>query len=230
MIIIGEKAYLKSYDSKMNNELNAQYEIGKQINVQKEENNKNKVTRKESKISNNDMYKNIRNKANILNQDHRDLQEKVSMIQSQEQEVQNIENTLKQVKSKYIQAIENGKQEEIKQKVKIKKIQKEADNLQQEYISEGKYLKDDSKILDTINESLKKINDIKSKLAKYKSKLISLENDIDKNKKEVENKSSFIQDYISKDEYINESIIINPLDFIFIENEKNGGIIINILI
>lgn len=230
MIIIGEKAYLKSYDSKMNNELNAQYEIGKQINVQKEENNKNKVTRKESKISNNDMYKNIRNKANILNQDHRDLQEKISMIQSQEQEVQNIENTLKQVKSNYIQAIENGKQEEIKQKVKIKKIQKEADNLQQEYISEGKYLKDDSKILDTINESLKKINDIKSKLAKYKSKLISLENDIDKNKKEVENKSSFIQDHISKDEYINENIIINPLDFIFIENEKNGGIIINILI
>lgn len=228
MIIIGEKAYLKSYDSKMNNELNAQYEIGKQINVQKEENNKNKVTRKESKTSNNDIYKNIRNKANILNQDHRDVQEKVSLIQTQEQEVQNMENTLKQVKSNYMQAIESGKQEEIKQRVKIKKVQKEVDNLQQEYISENVYLKDDSKILDAINESLKKINDIKSKLAKYKSKLMSLENDVNKHKKEVENQSSLIQDYISKDEYINEKIIINPLDFIFIENERNGGIIINI--
>ena len=230
MIIIGEKAYLKSYDSKLNSDVNVQSEIGKQIQVQKAETNKTKVTRKESKNANNDIYRNIRTKANILNQDHRDIQEKVSLIQTQEQEVQNMEKILKQVKSNYIEAIENGKQEEIREKVKIRKIQKEVENLTREYIVENEYIKDDSKVLDEIDESLKKINDIKNKLTRYKAKLISLENSVSKNKQEVLHTSNRVEEYISSGEAINEKIIINPLDFIFIDTDKNGGIIINIYV
>lgn len=230
MIIIGEKAYLKSYDSKLNNDVNIQSELGKQIQVQKTDTNKTKVTRKESKSSNNDIYRNIRNKANILNQDHRDLQEKVSLIQTQEQEVQNMENILKQVKSNYIEAIENGKQEEIREKVKIRKIQKEVENLTREYIVANEYIKEDSKVLDEINESLKKINDIKNKLTRYKAKLISLENSVSKNKEEVLHKSNIVEEYMYNEESINEKLIINPLDFIFIDTEKNGGIVINIYV
>lgn len=230
MIIIGEKAYLKSYDPKMDQGSNMQSEISKLVKMQNDDKNNTKIQRKENKNTNNDIYKNIKNKASILNKDQRNIQEKISLIQVQEQKVGDMENTLKQVKSTYLQAIQNGKQEETKQKIKIKKVLKEVDDLNNEYESEQGYIRGDENILNVVNEALKKINYIKNKLSQYKAKLLSLESEVDRNEREISSTEKSIEISIESEEYINERIIINPLDFIFIEGSIDSGMIINILI
>lgn len=230
MIIIGEKAYLKSYDPKMDQGSNVQSEISKLVKMQNDDKNNTKVQRKENKNTNNDIYKNIKNKASILNKDQRNIQEKISLIQIQEQKVGDMENILKQVRSTYIQAIENGKQEETKQKIKIKKILREVDELNDDYESEKEYIKGDESILSVVDEALNKINYIKNKLAQYKSRLLSLESEVDRNKRDIESTEKSIESYKESEEYISEKIILNPLDFIFIEGSIDSGIIINILI
>ena len=227
MIIVGEKAYLKEYDPKLNNDnLSRQIEIHNAKNIEKQEIKATKVNRKESKTSNNNIYKNIKDKAQILRQDQRDIQDKISAIQIQEQKVSEMENTLKQVRKSYEQAIKEGKQEEAKQKIKIKTVEKEVDNLNKE---KKEYVQDDKKILNTVDNALKKINDIKSKLAQYKNKLISLESNVNKNKEEAKHQENIIENYMHSEESINEKMFINPTDFVFIEGDMNIGITINIL-
>lgn len=232
MIIIGERAYLKNYDAKVDQEANFQSEVGKLVTIQNEEISNKKIKRKENKNTNNDIYKNIKNKASILNKDHRNIQDEISLIQAQEQKVDEMENILNQVKSTYIQAIENGKQEETNQKIKIRKILKEVNDLDNEYEEKNnyEYVSGDKNILSTVDDALRRINDIKNKLMQYKAKLISLENNVNKSKKEVEAAEKNIQQVLSSGQCINEKIILNPLDFIFVEGSIETGIIINILV
>ncbi len=230
MIIIGEKAYLKSYDSKLfNDTTNRQIEFGNSIQIEKQDLKVSKVNRKEGKSSNNYIYKNIKDKAQILKGDQRDIQDKISTIHIQEQKVSEMENTLKQVRKTYQQAIEEGKQEEIKQKIKIRTIEKEVNSLDKEYREKEVYLQNDKKILNTVDDALRKISDIKVKLAQYRNRLMSLESDVNKNKKETEYQERMIEKYVGSEESINEKIVVDPLDFIFIEGDMNIGIMINIL-
>lgn len=221
MIVIGEKAYLKTYDKKENKELDIDKNISKIVKSHDDEIKSTQVTRKESKTSNNDMYNNLKNKASILSKDKRYIQDKVSEIQIQQQKVENMEALLNQIKSYYLSTIRKGKQEEEKEKVKINKIQKEVDSLSNEYITEVKASED---IIEAISVALSKINDIKSKLEQYKTKLMNLECLVEKSKRELDSEQKKVE--INLD----ESIISNPLDFISISGDFDTGIIIDIKI
>lgn len=224
MIIIGEKAYLKTYDKKENQEMDIDNNISKIVKSHHDEIKSTQVTRKEPKTSNNDMYNNLKNKASILSGDKREIQDKVSQIQIQYQKVENMEASLNQIKSYYLSTIIKTKQEEGKEKVKINKIQKEVNNLSNEYIIEVKELKESEDIIEAINLALNKIKDIKSKLEKYKSKLMNLEYLVEKSKRELDLEQNKI------DTNIDENIILNPLDFISINGDLSTGIIIDIKI
>ncbi|WP_018589215.1 hypothetical protein [Terrisporobacter glycolicus] len=230
MIITGEKVFLKTYDKKINQEVNCENDVSKLINVQNEEIKNIKVNRKSSKTSNNDIYKNIKDKAAILKNDKRNIQEKVSFIQIQEQKVDNMEKKLTDLKLYYLQTMENGKQEEAKEKIKIRKIQKQVNQLSDEYESEIVELKDSEQILESLGECLKKINDIKGKLAQHKAKLLNLEHLINQNKTELECAESIVEKYGDSEDHISENTINNPLDFVFIQGDIAVGIIVDIMI
>lgn len=221
MIVIGEKAYLKIYDKKENQELDRDNNISKIVKSHDDEIKSTQVTRKESKTSNNDMYNNLKNKASILSKDKRYIQDKVSEIQIQQQKVENMEALLNQIKSYYLSSIRKAKQEEQKEKVKINKIQKEVDSLSNEYVIE---IKESEDIIEAIGAALSKINDIKSKLEQYKSKLMNLECLVEKSKEELDSEQKKVE--INLD----ESIISSPLDFISISGNFDTGIIIDIKI
>lgn len=226
MIIIGEKAYLKTHDKREIQELDIDNKINKTIKAHNDEIKSTKVLRKESKTSNNDMYNNLKNKASILNRDKRHIQDKVSEIQIKQQKVENMEESLNQIKSYYLSSIRRAKQEEEKEKVKVKinKIKKEVDDLNSECITEATELKDSQDIIDAIGAALNKINDIKNKLEQYKSKLMNLECLVDKSKNELDLEQKKIETNLD------ENIILNPLDFISISGDLNIGIVVDIII
>lgn len=226
MIVIGEKAYLKTYDKKENQEHDVNNNINKTIKAHNDEIKSTKVLRKESKTSNNDMYNNLKNKASILNRDKRHIQDKVSEIQIKQQKVENMEESLNQIKSYYLSSIRRAKQEEEKEKVKVKinKIKKEVDDLNSECITEVTELKESQDIIDAIGTALNKINDIKNKLEQYKSKLMNLECLVDKSKNELNLEEKKIETNLD------ENIILNPLDFISISGDLNIGIVVDIII
>jgi len=226
MIIIGEKAYLKTHDKREIQELDIDNKINKTIKAHNDEIKSTKVLRKESKTSNNDMYNNLKNKASILNRDKRHIQDKVSEIQIKQQKVENMEESLNQIKSYYLSSIRRAKQEEEKEKVKVKinKIKKEVDDLNSECITEVTELKDSQDIIDAIGAALNKINDIKNKLEQYKSKLMNLECLVDKSKNELDLEQKKIETNLD------ENIILNPLDFISISGDLNIGIVVDIII
>lgn len=226
MIIIGEKAYLKTHDKREIQELDIDNKINKTIKAHNDEIKSTKVLRKESKTSNNDMYNNLKNKASILNRDKRHIQDKVSEIQIKQQKVENMEESLNQIKSYYLSSIRRAKQEEEKEKVKVKinKIKKEVDDLNSECITEVTELKESQDIIDAIGTALNKINDIKNKLEQYKSKLMNLECLVDKSKNELDLEQKKIETNLD------ENIILNPLDFISISGDLNIGIVVDIII
>ncbi|MDU4860359.1 MAG: hypothetical protein E6356_01110 [Terrisporobacter othiniensis] len=226
MIIIGEKAYLKTHDKREIQELDIDNKINKTIKAHNDEIKSTKVLRKESKTSNNDMYNNLKNKASILNRDKRHIQDKVSEIQIKQQKVENMEESLNQIKSYYLSSIRRAKQEEEKEKVKVKinKIKKEVDDLNSECITEVTELKESQDIIDAIGTALNKINDIKNKLEQYKSKLMNLECLVDKSKNELNLEEKKIETNLD------ENIILNPLDFISISGDLNIGIVVDIII
>lgn len=226
MIIIGEKAYLKTHDKREIQELDIDNKINKTIKAHNDEIKSTKVLRKESKTSNNDMYNNLKNKASILNRDKRNIQDKVSEIQIKQQKVENMEESLNQIKSYYLSSIRRAKQEEEKEKVKVKinKIKKEVDDLNSECITEVTELKESQDIIDAIGAALNKINDIKNKLEQYKSKLMNLECVVDKSKNELNLEEKKIETNLD------ENIILNPLDFINISGDLNIGIVVDIII
>ena len=222
MIVIGEKAYLKEYEKKQTQELDIDNNMNKIVKTENDEIKSTKVTRKEAKTSNNDMYNNLKNKASILSRDKRGIQDKVSEVQTQQQKVENMEESLNQIKSYYLSTISKTKQEGEKEKVKINKIQKQVDELNNEYVTEVTELKELEDIMQAISVALNKINGIKSKLEQYKNKLISLEHLVQKSKQELDLEQNKIETNID------ENIISNPLYFISISGDINTGIIIDI--
>ena len=100
--------------------------VNQYLNIKlREENNVEKKTTTTTKKTNNDIYQTIRTKASIVNSDQRGIQDRISEIQSQEQKIETIENTLKQAKAEYAQAIKNGQKENVNQKIKVRQLTKQ---------------------------------------------------------------------------------------------------------
>ena len=92
------------------------------------------------------------------------------------------------------------------------------------------FLNDDKNMIASLNEALENINHIKKKLSDYKSKLLDIEKYVNRTKKEFESKEKIIKKHIESEEYINEKVLINPLDFIFIDDDLNIGVSVNIFV
>lgn len=69
-----------------------------------------------TKSKNQDIYKTIRKKASIINSDQRNIQDKISLIQAQEQKISQIENTLKYARKRIEQAIKSEKKKKLNKK------------------------------------------------------------------------------------------------------------------
>ena len=79
-------------------QINSSNNVNQYLNIKLEqENNKDSKTTI-TKSKNQDIYKTIRKKASIINSDQRNIQDKISLIQAQEQKISQIENTLKYAK------------------------------------------------------------------------------------------------------------------------------------
>ena len=221
--------------------VNSSNTINQYLNIKLIEENdlEKKSTKNNNKKANNDIYQVIRKKASIINSDQRGIQDKISIIQAQEQKIETIENTLKQARTEYTQAIQNGKKEEIKQKIKVRQLNKEIDDLKnqtkeqkQEEVryKDRNYIQDENKLLEKVNQILKKINSTKSKLEQYKSELISLSQDIQTNKSKIDAQESEIRQCLDDSEYITNGIEINLTDYVDLRGNIATGIIINIYI
>ena len=152
-------------------QINSSNNVNQYLNIKLEqENNKDSKTTI-TKSKNQDIYKTIRKKASIINSDQRNIQDKISLIQAQEQKISQIENTLKYARKEYEQAIKSEKKEEVKQKIKIRQLSNKIDNLKnqsqekQSKIGEinndkENYLEDEEKIINRINELLEKISNL----------------------------------------------------------------------
>ena len=160
-------------------QINSSNNVNQYLNIKLEqENNKDSKTTI-TKSKNQDIYKTIRKKASIINSDQRNIQDKISLIQAQEQKISQIENTLKYARKEYEQAIKSEKKEEVKQKIEIRQLSNKIDNLKNqsqekqskiEEINNYKenYLEDEEKIINRINELLEKISNSKSQMSQYK--------------------------------------------------------------
>ena len=217
--------------------------INQYLNIKLIEENdlEKKATKNNNKKVNNDIYQVIRKKASIINSDQRGIQDKISIIQAQEQKIETIENTLKQARTEYTQAIKNGKKEEVKQKIKVRQLNKQIDDLKnqakekeqkQEEVKykDINYIQDENKLLEKVNQILKKINSTKSKLEQYKSELISLSQEIQTNKSKIDAQESEIRQCLDDSEYITNGIEINLTDYVDLRGNIATGIIINIYI
>lgn len=223
--------------------INSSNTINQYLNIKLIEENdlEKKSTKNNNKKVNNDIYQVIRKKASIINSDQRGIQDKISIIQAQEQKIKTIENTLKQARTEYTQAIQNGKKEEIKQKIKVRQLNKQIDDLKnqakekdqkQEEVKykDRNYIQDENKLLEKVNQILKKINSTKIKLEQYKSELISLSQDIQTNKSKIDAQESEIRQCLDDSEYITNGIEINLTDYVDLRGNIATGIIINIYI
>lgn len=214
------------------------------ITMNEEKNSESKKT--SNKRTSSDIYQTIRKKASIINSDKRTVQDKISIIQSQEQKIETIENTLKQARNEYIQAIKNGQREEVKQKIKVRQLNrqinelknktKEEENNKQEKISDKNHIEnqnhiqDENKLLEKVNEILRRIKSTKSKLEQYKSELMILSQDITSNKKKVEAQESEFIYYLEESEYITNGLEINLTDYTDLNGNISTGLIISIYI
>jgi chromosome segregation ATPase len=186
-----------------------------------------KKSEKEKKSTNNSINSRIKMKSKVINGNQRRLQDQISSIQSQEVQIEEVEKTLNQVKSKYTQDVNNAKKESTTARIKIKQLTKNSKEPKGNYENTENdkrlYIEDKDQIIVLINETLKKINKVKTEIDHHKSKLISLEQSLNKNQSKIEKDKYFI-------DYIKDEIIINPLEFIFIEGNVETGIIINIFV
>lgn len=205
------------------------------INKDKSRKNNQEENKDNSKSKSEDRNINskLKIKATIVNTDQRNIQDKITQIQIKEQEIHYIENTLQKAKLEYLQAIQNQNTDEIKNKIKIKQVSKGIQNLEQQSREESsniEIINNDQKAVDVINETIKKIDKIKNTLSKYKMQLLSLNDMIEKNKFEVGKQKNDIQKELASIECIKDKIIINPLDFIFIQGSITTGLIINVYV
>lgn len=83
--------------------------INQYLNIMLEEDNNKQTKTTITKKRNQGIYQTIRTKASIISNDQRDIQDKISLIQDQEQRIIKIENTLEYTKKEYSQVILSGK-------------------------------------------------------------------------------------------------------------------------
>ncbi|WP_373600811.1 hypothetical protein [Paraclostridium bifermentans] len=222
-MVLVDRTYLRNY------EIAVQEDLNKNINVETQSKDSKKVKRKKGKNPDNNIYRDLKSKISIVNKSQKNIKEKLAQVQVHEDKVNEMEATLKEIQSAYQQAVKEGKQEQIKEKIKIKKILKETNDLGHEYNAELHSSHEECTI-DTIGEALRNIQNIKYKLSEYKSKLLDIEKYVNRTKKEYETKEKIIKKHIESEEYINEKVLINPLDFIFVEGNLDIGVVINIFV
>lgn len=218
-------------------QINSSNNVNQYLNIKLEqENNKDSKTTI-TKSKNQDIYKTIRKKASIINSDQRNIQDKISLIQAQEQKISQIENTLKYARKEYEQAIKSEKKEEVKQKIKIRQLSNKIDNLKnqsqekQSKIGEinndkENYLEDEEKIINRINELLEKISNSKSQMSQYKAELIALSQQIESDKAKIKVQESELQKSLEDSDYIINNISISNYNY----SNKNGNISTGIII
>ena len=218
-------------------QINSSNNVNQYLNIKLEqENNKDSKTTS-TKSKNQDIYKTIRKKASIINSDQRNIQDKISLIQAQEQKISQIENTLKYARKEYEQAIKSEKKEEVKQKIKIRQLSNKIDNLKNqsqekqskiEEINNYKenYLEDEEKIINRINELLEKISNSKSQMSQYKAELIALSQQIESDKAKIKVQESELQKNLEDSDYIINNISISNYNY----SNKNGNISTGIII
>ncbi|CEQ29645.1 Uncharacterised protein [[Clostridium] sordellii] len=223
-MILGDKTYLRNF------EISVQGDMLNLVRVEHQNKNNKKVKRKKGKNPGNNIYRDLKNKVSITNNKQKSIKEKLELVKAQEEKVHNMERTLNEVKSTYERAIKEGKQKQAKEKIKIKKILKETKNLTNEYNVVDHSLNDDQNMLSCIDEALKNIYNIKNKLSECKFKLLNIEKYVNRSKKDFESQEKFIKESIDSHDCINEKILINPLDFIFVEGDLEVGVVINIFV
>lgn len=218
-------------------QINSSNNVNQYLNIKLEqENNKDSKTTI-TKSKNQDIYKTIRKKASIINSDQRNIQDKISLIQAQEQKISQIENTLKYARKEYEQAIKSERKEEVKQKIKIRQLSNKIDNLKNqsqekqskiEEINNYKenYLEDEEKIINRINELLEKISNSKSQMSQYKAELIALSQQIESDKAKIKVQESELQKNLEDSDYIINNISISNYNY----SNKNGNISTGIII
>lgn len=218
-------------------QINSFNNVNQYLNIKLEqENNKDSKTTI-TKSKNQDIYKTIRKKASIINSDQRNIQDKISLIQAQEQKISQIENTLKYARKEYEQAIKSEKKEEVKQKIKIRQLSNKIDNLKNqsqekqskiEEINNDKeiYLEDEEKIINRINELLEKISNSKSQMSQYKAELIALSQQIESDKAKIKVQENELQKNLEDSDYIINNISISNYNY----SNKNGNISTGIII
>lgn len=218
-------------------QINSSNNVNQYLNIKLEQENNKDLKTTITKSKNQDIYKTIRKKASIINSDQRNIQDKISLIQAQEQKISQIENTLKYARKEYEQAIKSEKKEEVKQKIKIRQLSNKIDNLKnqsqekQSKIGEinndkENYLEDEEKIINRINELLEKISNSKSQMSQYKAELIALSQQIESNKTKIKVQESELQKNLEDSDYIINNISISNYNY----SNKNGNISTGIII
>lgn len=219
------------------NQINSSNNVNQYLNVKLEEENNKESKTTITKSKNQDVYQTIRKKASIISSDQRNIQDKISLIQAQEQKISQIEDTLKYARKEYEQAIKSEKKEEVKQKIKIRQLSNKIDNLKNqsqekqdkiEEITNDKenYLEDEEKIIDRINELLEKISTSKSQMSQYKAELIALSQQIQSNEAKIKVQENELQKNLDDSNYIINNISISSYNY----SNKNGNISTGIII
>lgn len=218
-------------------QINSSNNVNQYLNIKLEQENNKESKTTITKSKNQDIYRTIRKKASIINSDQRNIQDKISLIQAQEQKISQIENTLKYARKEYEQAIKSEKKEEVKQKIKIRQLSNKIDNLKNqsqekqskiEEINNDKeiYLEDEEKIINRINELLEKISNSKSQMSQYKAELIALSQQIESDKAKIKVQESELQKNLEDSDYIINNISISNYNY----SNKNGNISTGIII
>jgi hypothetical protein len=241
-MIINDKLDIKIYETELlihkDNKIEAEYKNRYSEKDKKED---------ESKEANISVYNNIRMQVSTIDCQQRNIQDKISLIQSEEIKINQIENSLQQAKKVYMEAIKNESKEEseyqniikdfVKQVSSIKKdLQDNNDKSQKEDKHEGNktdyiYLdKDitDYKTIDSINNTLREISNIKTKLSESKANLISLEQMMKEVKAKIKNKESYTENYLEIIKYTKEIILTNPSKYMNSHNNIISDIVIDI--
>lgn len=160
-------------------------------------------------------------KSNIINSKQRSIQDCMSIIQAQEGRVEKIQKNLEQVRYSYLEGLKNQKKESNRTKIQIKFLPKDEkklsynngiDKLQLDTFDE------DSKVIDVLEGLLNNIKKIKTELNERKSRLLSLEGEVKLQESKLEQLKMRIND-----QYISEY-----LDAIYIQNDINNEVLINI--
>lgn len=218
-------------------QINSSNNVNQYLNIKLEQENNKESKTTITKSKNQDIYITIRKKASIINSDQRNIQDKISLIQAQEQKISQIENTLKYARKEYEQAIKSEKKEEVKQKIKIRQLSNKIDNLKNqsqekqskiEEINNYKenYLEDEEKIINRINELLEKISNSKSQMSQYKAELIALSQQIESDKAKIKVQENELQKNLEDSDYIINNISISNYNY----SNKNGNISTGIII